>query len=155
VVQVNFYSGFVSQQYRDAQKADRAGVKGRAGAEGQGQGRRAKSEPGRDRQAAAAYADRIPRPPFSALIDQIDHIAKVAGVDHVGLGSDFDGISGSCRRASIRPADLPKITAALMERGYSAEDCRKILGGNLLRVFREVEQVSQSSCRPKTGRGSR
>src|ERR1019366_8317102 len=98
------------------------------------------------------FADRIPRPPLSALIDQIDHIAKVAGVDHVGLGSDFDGVDGQLPGGLDSPADLPKITAALMERGYSAEDCRKILGGNLLRVFREVEQVSkelQAENRPR------
>jgi len=73
-------------------------------------------------------------------------------VDHVGLGSDFDGIQGQLPEGLNSPADLPKITAALMARGYSAEDCRKILGGNLLRVFREVEEVSkqlQSEERPK------
>ncbi len=99
-----------------------------------------------------SYADKIPRPPLSALIDQIDHIAKVAGVDHVGLGSDFDGVSGQLPQGIDSPADLPKITAALMARGYSAEDCRKILGGNLLRVFREVEAVSkqlQAENRPR------
>ena len=60
--------------------------------------------------------------------------------------------SGSCREGIDSPADLPKITAALMARGYSAEDCRKILGGNLLRVFREVEAVSkqlQAESRPR------
>ena len=98
------------------------------------------------------FADRIPRPPLSVLIDHIDHIAKVAGVDHVGLGSDFDGVGGQLPEGLDSAADLPKITAALMERGYSAEDCRKILGGNLLRVFREVEQVAhqlQAENRPR------
>jgi membrane dipeptidase len=86
------------------------------------------------------------------LIDHIDHIAKVAGVDHVGLGSDFDGVQSQLPEGLDSPADLPKITAALMQRGYSAEDCRKILGGNLLRVFREVEQVGkelQAENRPR------
>jgi membrane dipeptidase len=76
----------------------------------------------------------------------------VAGIDHVGLGSDFDGVSGQLPEGLDSPADLPKITAALMARGYSAEDCRKILGGNLMRVFREVEQVSkelQAESRPR------
>jgi len=73
-------------------------------------------------------------------------------VDHVGLGSDFDGVDGQLPQGLDSPADLPKITAALMERGYSADDCRKILGGNLLRVFREVEAVSkqlQAENRPR------
>jgi membrane dipeptidase len=73
-------------------------------------------------------------------------------VDHVGLGSDFDGVSGQLPEGLNSPADIPKITQALVDRGYSAEDCRKILGGNLLRVFREVEAVSkqlQSEGRPR------
>ena len=57
--------------------------------------------------------------------------------------TDFDGINGQLPEGMDSPADLPKITAALMERGYSAEDCRKILGGNFLRVMREVESVSE------------
>ncbi|HWG20650.1 MAG TPA: dipeptidase [Terracidiphilus sp.] len=153
VVQVNYYSAFLSQAYRDAQKkqkpeVDRAiqDLKDKAKAEGR--------EVSYDEisKVQRQFADRIPRPPFSDLIDHIDHIAKVAGVDHVGLGSDFDGVDGQLPEGMDSAADLPKITAALMQRGYSAEDCRKILGGNLLRVFREVEQVSrqlQAEERPK------
>jgi membrane dipeptidase len=84
----------------------------------------------------------ISRPPLESLISHIDHIAKIAGVDHVGLGSDFDGVS--CLPEGIDSvADLPKITQALLKRGYSADDVQKILGGNLLRVFAEVEKVSR------------
>ncbi len=83
-----------------------------------------------------------PRPPLSDLIDHIDHIAKVAGIDHVGLGSDFDGIP--CTPQGIDSvADLPKITEALVDRGYNEEQIHKVLGGNLLRVFRDVEEVSR------------
>ena len=153
VVQVNFYSGFVSQQYRDAQKAMEPELKKAV----QALQDKAKAEGREASQTEMAklqreYADRIPRPPFSQLIDQIDHVAKVAGIDHVGIGSDFDGISGQLPEGMDSVADLPKITAALMERGYSAEDCRKILGGNFLRVFREVEQVAkqlQAESRPR------
>jgi membrane dipeptidase len=86
---------------------------------------------------------KIPRPPLKVLIDHIDHIAKVAGVDHVGLGSDFDGVSGATPQGMDSAADLPKITQGLLDRGYSADDIHKILGGNTLRVFREVERVAQ------------
>jgi membrane dipeptidase len=153
VVQVNFYSGFVSQAYRNAQIAQEAEVKKAV----QDLKDKAKAE-GKEltyddlSKVERQYADRIPRPPLSMLIDHIDHIAKVAGVDHVGLGSDFDGVSGQLPEGLDSPADLPKITAALMERGYSAEDCRKMLGGNLLRVFREVEEVSKelkAEARPR------
>ncbi len=153
VVMVNFYSGFLSQEYRNAQLAQAPQVKAakdafiaKAKAEGK----------------QVIYADlekideewtaKIPRPPMSVLIDHIDHIAKVAGIDHVGLGSDFDGVSGDLPEGINSAADLPKITAALMARGYSAEDCRKILGGNFMRVFREVEAVAkdlQATERPK------
>ncbi|MEP6539862.1 MAG: dipeptidase [Bryobacteraceae bacterium] len=87
---------------------------------------------------------KLPRPPLKVLIDHIDHIAKVAGVDHVGLGSDFDGVSGATPEGINSAADLPKITQALLDRGYSAADIHKILGGNLLRVFREVENISHN-----------
>ena len=88
------------------------------------------------------WAAKIPRPPLKSLIDHIDHIAKVAGIDHVGLGSDFDGVSGATPEGIDSAADLPKITQALLDRGYGADDIHKILGGNLLRVFREAERVS-------------
>ena len=153
VIDVNFYSGFISQAYRDASKAQQpevdkavADLKAKFKADG-------KEITYSDiEKLQRQYADRIPRPPLSMLIDHIDHIAKVAGVDHVGLGSDFDGVSGQLPEGLDSPADLPKITAALMARGYSAEDCRKILGGNLLRVFHEVEAVSkelQAENRPR------
>jgi membrane dipeptidase len=153
VVQVNFYSGFLSQSWRDAQKA----IEPEAEKAIQALKDKAKSEGKELPYAEIAkiqrqFADRIPRPPLSVLIDHIDHIAKVAGVDHVGLGSDFDGIAGQTPQGLDSAADLPKITEALMARGYSAEDCRKILGGNLLRVFREVEQVArelQAENRPR------
>jgi membrane dipeptidase len=153
VVQVNYYSAFVSQGYRNADKAQKAEVdkavadlKEKYKAEGK------QLTYGELEKLQRSYADKIPRPPLSALIDQIDHIAKVAGVDHVGLGSDFDGVSGQLPEGIDSAADLPKITAALVARGYSAADCEKILGGNLLRVFREVEKVSkqlQAENRPR------
>ena len=146
VVMVNFYSGFLSQKYLDALKA---------------------AEPECDREVEAlkseaaaasrpipweqihrlklAYANRIPRPPFSALIDHIDHVARIGGIDHTGIGSDFDGVGSQLPVGMDSPADLPKITAALMARGYTADDCHKILGGNLLRVFTEVERLAHES----------
>ena len=89
------------------------------------------------------WSAKIPRPPLKSLIDHIDHIAKVAGVDHVGLGSDFDGVSGATPKGIDSAADLPRITQALLDRGYSESDIHKILGGNLLRVFGEAERVSR------------
>ena len=159
VVMVNFYSAFLSQAYRDALKKMQPEIE-RAVADAQGKMRGGATAEGRpftyedESKVRRALMDRIPRPPLSLLIDHIGHIAKVAGVDRVGLGSDFDGVFGQLPEGMDSPADFPKITAALMERGYSAEDCRKILGGNLLRVFGEVEAVSRERKR-RTGRGFR
>jgi membrane dipeptidase len=143
VVQVNFFSAFDDAKFlagSQAQAKERDAAVELALAK-----KRATGQPvtylDEDR-VEAEWLAKIPRPPFNALIDQIDHIAKVAGVDHVGLGSDFDGVSGATPAGIDSAADLPRITQALLDRKYSAEDIRKILGGNLLRVFREVERVS-------------
>jgi len=143
VAQVNFYCAFVSQKYFDTAhqlamqkdpdylKVQELFVKPQT------------PEVVRElAEAKARLAPKLPRPPLSDLIDHIDHMVKVAGVDHVGLGSDFDGID--CSPQGIdSAADLPKITQALYQRGYSASDLDKILGGNLLRVFGEVEKVAR------------
>jgi membrane dipeptidase len=144
VVQVNFFSGFDDQDYWNATKAM---AKERDAAiaafiEKHKQEGKPVTYVEYD-QIDREWAARIPRPPLKSLIDHIDHIAKVAGVDHVGLGSDFDGVSGATPTGIDSAADLPKITQALLDRGYSADDSHKILGGNLLRVFRDVERVSQ------------
>src|SRR5213080_3047452 len=144
VVQVNFYNAFIDENYRqaaEAQKKDRDAAVAEYVAQ-----RKAAGQPvtylDQDR-IEREWAAKIPRPPLKSLVDNIDHIAKVAGIDHVGLGSDFDGVSGATPEGINSAADLPKITQALVDRGYSAEAIHKILGGNLLRVFREVERVSQ------------
>src|ERR1700686_2326467 len=144
VVDVNFFSGFVDEDYRkamEAQSKDQAAAIQKyidsLKAEGKPINYIEVDRMGRE------WMAKIPRPPLKSLIDHIDHIAKVAGVDHVGLGSDFDGVSGATPQGIDSAADLPRITQALLDRGYSADDIRKILGGNLLRVFREAERVSR------------
>ena len=137
VVQVNFFSAFDDADFSKALKAQQKDMA--AAQQKYLDDLKAEGKP-------VSYLDtdrierewmaKIPRPPLKSLIDQIDHIAKVAGVDHVGLGSDFDGVSGATPQGIDSAADLPKITQALLDRGYSAEDIKKILGGNLLRVLR-------------------
>jgi membrane dipeptidase len=75
---------------------------------------------------------------LKGLLDHIDYMVKTMGVDHVGLGSDFDGFFNSNVRGLEDVTHLPKLTAGLVERGYGEEDVKKILGGNFMRVFREV-----------------
>jgi len=143
VVQVNFFNAFIDENYRKAaaaQAKDRDDAVKTYTDQLKAAGKTV-TDADSDR-IEREWAAKIPRPPLSSLIDHIDHIAKVAGIDHVGLGSDFDGISGATPEGIDSAADLPKITQALLDRGYSADDIRKILGANLLRVFREVERVS-------------
>ena len=83
----------------------------------------------------------LERPPLSVLVDHIDHVVKLVGPDHVGLGSDFDGVP-SLPIGMEHQGKLPALTEALVVKGYSEEDIRKILGGNLLRVMAEVERVA-------------
>jgi membrane dipeptidase len=143
VVQVNFFSGFDDESYR---KANAAQSKEQADAiQKYIDSLKAQGKPVNyievDR-IEREWMAKIPRPPFGVLIDHIDHIAKIAGVDHVGLGSDFDGVSGATPQGMDSAADLPKITQALLDRGYGPNDINKILGGNLLRVFGQVEAIS-------------
>jgi membrane dipeptidase len=143
VVQVNFFNGFIDENFRkaeEAQRPDQEAARQKYMAQMKSEGKEVNYIE-LDR-IEREFIAKIPRPPLKSLIDHIDHIAKVAGVDHVGLGSDFDGVSGATPQGIDSAADLPKITQALLDRGYSAEDIHKILGGNLMRVFRGVERVS-------------
>ena len=79
------------------------------------------------------------RPPMSMLLDHLDYIVKIAGVDHVGLGSEFDGVN-SLPEGLNGVEDFPKITDELIKRGYSKKEIQKILGGNLLRVMAANEK---------------
>jgi membrane dipeptidase len=146
IVMVNFYPAFIDARWRDgwaATKPERESLY-----EAAIKTYRERGEPvpydafmSVDRQYYAEHlTDKLPLAPFSALIDHIDHVAQVAGIDHVGLGSDFDGFPILPHGLSSA-ADLPKITAALVERGYRADQLNKLLGENLLRVFSAVQSV--------------
>ncbi|HWZ97910.1 MAG TPA: dipeptidase [Candidatus Dormibacteraeota bacterium] len=142
VIQINYEKSFIDQAYRDA--ADKLG------------GVRAmfdelKKECGDDRDCLGkkmiekekqAVADgKLPHVGWERIIDHIDHAVKLVGADHVGLGSDFDG--ANMPEGMDDCSKLPKITEALMRKGYSDDDIRKILGGNLLRVMEQSEKVSR------------
>jgi len=146
VVNVNFFSAFIDEKYRVAFAAQKTAREAAVTSAEKAYSASHNGAPAPwtiDEKVNYEWGSKIPRPPLKSLIDQIDHIAKVAGVDHVGLGSDFDGVANLLPQGIDSAADLPKITQALMERGYSAEDVQKILGGNMLRVMREVERVSR------------
>ncbi|PYY14209.1 MAG: membrane dipeptidase [Acidobacteria bacterium] len=143
VVMVNYYSAFVDETWRQAYEAQ---AKERSAAVDVVAEQYKDAAPvTRYRETdkiAKQWAAKVPRPPFDAIINHIDHVAKIAGVDHTGLGSDFDG-TPSMPEGLDSAADLPKITEGLLKRGYTADQIRKILGDNLMRVFKEVEDVSR------------
>jgi len=83
----------------------------------------------------------LPKVSWEKIIEHIDHAVKVAGADHVGLGSDFDGATMPIGMEDA--SKLPRITDALLKKGYSQRDVENILGGNLLRVMEQVERVAK------------
>jgi membrane dipeptidase len=138
-IMVNFYSAFIDETYRqavltirDQRSAEHAALAAEYAA---------RSEPIPFHAANAIdrkYAAALPRPPLASLIDHFDHVIRIAGIDHVGIGTDFDGIS-SMPEGIDSAAGLSKITEALLARGHSPQDLHKILGGNLMRVFAAVQ----------------
>jgi membrane dipeptidase len=90
----------------------------------------------------AESAAKLPPPTLVDVVAQIDHAVKIGGIDHVGIGTDFDGVG--CVPSDLGSYDkFPALTRALLEKGYSAADIKKIYGGNLLRVMRAVEKRAQ------------
>ena len=139
VIQIPFGTAFVDpQSAADLQALFRA----RADFERRNAELKAQGEPEQDRKAFDAAWEKAhpPRPStLDQVLDQIDHGVKLLGVDHVGLGSDFDGVGGNLATGLKTVADYPNLVAGLQARGYDEADIRKILGGNLLRVWSEVE----------------
>jgi membrane dipeptidase len=134
VINMNFGCDFLSQRYYDENKAVEAKQKERIAAANK------IADPVAKEAALAAArkdADKVPPATLADLVAQIDHAVQVAGIDHVGIGTDFDGLSCVPREVSSYNK-FPVLTKALLEKGYSAEAIKKIYGGNMLRVMREV-----------------
>jgi membrane dipeptidase len=143
VIQINYHVSFLSQEFRNAEKKDpkinqaiAAEVDKRCGAneacqliEG-------------DKITREYVAKRkLPRVPWTRIIDHIDHAVKIAGIDHVALGSDFDGANMPYGMEDA--TKVPRITEALLRKGYTEGDVRKILGENTLRLMTDVERVGR------------
>jgi membrane dipeptidase len=135
VIMVNFFSGFI-----DPEAVKRA-------EEWRKVYRELRSQTGDDADLRKKMSEwekdhPIPRAKLSQVLDHIQHIARVAGIDHVGIGSDFDGINS----APVGLEDVscfPHITQGLLDRGFTPEQIRKILGGNLLRAFAQAEVIAR------------
>jgi len=149
VIQINYHVGFLSQEFRDAEKANpglereiQAEITKRCGSNEAchlGEGDRVVRE--------FVNAGRLPRVEYTKIIEHIDHAVNLAGADHVGLGSDFDGATMPFGMEDA--SKLPQITEALLRKGYSEGDIRRILGENTLRLMTEVERVSRELQEPQ------
>jgi membrane dipeptidase len=143
VIQINYHVGFLSQEFRDYENAHPETEKEIND--------EIKKRCGTDESCTSVAGDQIvrdfmkdgklPKVDWTLIVDHIDHAVKIAGADHVGLGSDFDG---AVMPLGMEDAThLPQITDALLKKGYSESDIRKILGENTLRVMSEVQRVSR------------
>jgi membrane dipeptidase len=143
VIQINYHVGFLSQEFRVAEKAKpelekeiQAEINKRCG-DNEGcqlvEGDRIVRE--------YMNAGKLPRVDYTKIIEHIDHAVKLAGAEHVGLGSDFDGAMMPFGMEDA--SKLPRITEVLLQKGYSEGDVKKILGENTLRVMAEAERVSR------------
>jgi membrane dipeptidase len=156
VVNVFFFSSFLDQAFNNEALSQHERLL--AAAKDYNAKRQAAGQPVTPEDTERFYLEwlaknKIPRAPLQSLINHIDHVVKIAGIDHVGLGSDFDG-QNFFPEGMDSAADLPKITEALLELDYSPGDIKKILGENMLRVFRKVEQVSHDlQPRPANANG--
>lgn len=145
VMMINYEVSFLSEEYRAATNVQDMTVIERQFEQQCGKNMSCQILLG-NRMARQAMADgKLPKVSWGKIIEHIDHAVKVGGVDHVGLGSDFDGATMpfGMDDASM----MPKITQALLDKGYSERDIEKILGGNLLRVMEQAERVSREMRR--------
>ena len=143
VVMINYHSGFLSEEYRVAKPGPALQARLDEAAKRCGANEACSIlESQRINQQAMASGE-LPTVTWEKIVEHIDHVAKVAGVDHVGLGSDFDGATMPLGMEDA--TKLPRITDALLKKGYSDADIEKILGGNILRVMEAVERAARDA----------
>jgi membrane dipeptidase len=140
VVMINYHAGFLSEEFRAAPRSPEFQAQSEAIAKKCGANEACSILEGERLNRDAMQKGLLPRVSWEKIIEHIDHAVKVAGVDHVGLGSDFDGATMPFGMDDA--SKLPRITEALLNKGYSETDVLKILGGNLLRVMEAVERES-------------
>jgi membrane dipeptidase len=142
VIQINYHVGFLSQEFRDFEKTHPETEKEIHDEVDKrcGNNEACKLTTGDQVVRDFMQAGKVPKVDWTVIVDHIDHAVKIAGTDHVGLGSDFDGAVMPIGMQDV--THIPQITDALLKKGYSESDIRKILGENTLRVLTQVERVS-------------
>jgi membrane dipeptidase len=148
VIQINYHVGFLSQEFRDAEKANPELNKAISVEVTRRCGENEACQLIEGDRITREYVaqGKLPRVEWTKIIEHIDHAVKVVGAEHVGLGSDFDGANMPYGMEDA--TKLPRITEALLKKGYSEGDIKKILGENTLRVMVEVERVSRELSSP-------
>ncbi len=141
VIQITYVDTFLSQELYDAEEAVREERRARLAEIEKKYADNEARKLEEQRNLRQEYDSRMPPVNWEKIVEHIDHAVKVGGVDHVGLGSDFDGATMPKGMEDV--SQIPKITEALLRKGYAERDIRKILGENLLRVMGEVERVSR------------
>jgi membrane dipeptidase len=143
VIQINFHVGFLSQEFRNAERANPKINEAIAIEVHKHCGDKESCQLIEGDRITREYVEqgKLPRVNWTTIIDHIDHAVKIAGIDHVGIGSDFDGANMPFGMEDA--SKLPKITEALLRKGYSEGDVRKILGENTLRLMTDVERVGR------------
>jgi len=144
VVMINYEVSFLSEEYRVASDKASGGVVAQLAALSKtcGGNEACSTLESARINTEAMNSGALPKVSWEKIIEHIDHAVKVAGADHVGLGSDFDGATMPIGMEDA--SKLPKITEALLKKGYTEQDVTKILGGNILRVMEQVEKVKGS-----------
>ena len=142
VVMINYHAAFLSEEFRAAPRSPEFQAQSDAIAKKCGANEACSILEGERLNRDAMQKGLLPKVSWEKIIEHIDHAVKVAGVDHVGLGSDFDGATMPFGMEDA--SKLPRITEALLNKGYSETDVLKILGGNLLRVMEAVERLKGS-----------
>lgn len=143
MIQINFYSAFLDDEFAAALRKLDPKMDAETAAARKARAREGKPFTHEDEVLIRQrYAPQLPVVTMERIADHIDHAVKVGGVGHVGLGSDFDGVD-FIPRGMEDASKLPDLVRELARRGYSEEDLVKILGGNILRVMRQVEEVSR------------
>ena len=143
VIQINYHIGFLSQEFRSAEKAHPEWEQAIAAEVQKRCGDKEGCQLIEGDKITREYITegKLPRVDWTKIIEHIDHAVRVAGIEHVGLGSDFDGANMPFGMEDA--SKLPQITEALLRKGYSEDDAKKILGENTLRLMTEVERVSR------------
>jgi membrane dipeptidase len=142
VVQINYMDGYLDQDTYLAQEArDKARAPIRAALEKQFPGPENAQKRMQELRAAESAMPPLPRPSWEKIVEHIDHVVKLVGDQHAGLGSDFDGAGMPVGMEDV--TSLPKLTEALLQKGYSEQAVRNVLGENLLRLMERVEQVAR------------